>query len=68
MKQEDKAAFKSGGLTFLIGGLLAVCASNPVVLGAAAYGAYKMGKAAKRKVKSHLASKGVSEYDPDLFI
>lgn len=68
MKSENKAALKSGGLTFLIGGLLAVCASNPVVLGAAAYGAYKMGKAAKRKVKSHLASREGSDCEPDLFI
>jgi hypothetical protein len=68
MKQENKAALKSGGLAFLIGGLVAVCASNPVVWGAAAYGAYKMGKAAKYKVKSCLGSKGGSDYEPDLFI
>ena len=68
MKQEDKAAIKSGSLTFLVGGLFALCVSNPVVLGAAAYGAYKMGKAARRDALSKQKQKSGSSDEPDLFI
>lgn len=66
MKPEDKAAIKSGSLTFLVGGLFALCVSNPVLLGAVTYGAYKMGKAARRDALSK--QKSGSSDEPHLFI
>ena len=66
MKPENKAAVTAGGVTFLLGGLLAAAFSNPMSWVAVAYGAYKIGKAAKQEVKSRATI--VSSREDDLFI
>ena len=51
MKPEDKAAIKAAGATLLVAGAFAAMAANPVAWGAAAFGAYKMGRLARQSVK-----------------
>jgi NAD(P)H-hydrate repair Nnr-like enzyme with NAD(P)H-hydrate dehydratase domain len=66
MKPKDKAALKAGGVTFLLGGLLAAAVANPISWAAVAYGTYRMGKAARQAFKSHATI--ISSGEDDLFI
>jgi hypothetical protein len=67
MKPEDKAAIKAAGATLLVVGALATIVANPVAWGAAALGAYRMGKLAHKHSKDNQPKDG-SGSDHDLFI